>query len=109
VVFVERLTVLSVPEKKPIAHGRYVLEALGAGVPVVEPALGVFPELLELTGGGVLYDGNTPQALAETLKPLLLDSGHAQQLGQQGREGVCAHFNITQTTQDLVRLYEGHL
>jgi len=103
--FLQRLTVLSVPEKKPIAHGRYVLEALGAGVPVVEPALGVFPELLELTGGGVLYEGNTPQALAQALEPLLLDPGHARQLGKQGREGVRTHFDIKQTSQELLRLY----
>ena len=82
-----------------------MLEALGAGVPVVEPALGVFPELLEVTGGGVLYEGNTPQVLAEALEPLLLDPDHARQLGQQGREGVGAHFNVKQTTQDLLRLY----
>ena len=105
-VFLQRLAVLSVPEKKPIAHGRYVLEALAAGVPVVEPALGVFPELLELTGGGVLYEGNTAQALAKAMAPLLLDPDHARQLGQEGQEGMKAYFSIDQTTQDLVRLYE---
>jgi len=104
--FLQRLSVLSVPEKKPIAHGRYVLEALGAGVAVVEPAHGVFPELLELTGGGVLYEGNTAQALAEALEPLLLDLDQALQLGQQGKEGVNTHFNIKRTTQDLLKMYE---
>lgn len=104
--FLQDLTVLSVPEKKPIAHGRYVLEALGAGVPVVEPALGVFPELLGLTGGGILYENNTAAALAAALEPLLVDPDKARQLGQQGQEGVNAHFNIDQTTQDLLHLYE---
>ena len=32
----------------------YVLEALAAGVAVVQPAHGAFPELLEATGGGRL-------------------------------------------------------
>jgi len=58
-----------------------------------------------LTGGGVLYEGNSPQVLAQALEPLLLDPEHARHLGQQGREGVRTHFNIKQTTEDLLRLY----
>ncbi|MGB2866601.1 MAG: glycosyltransferase family 4 protein, partial [Sedimentisphaerales bacterium] len=43
IAFLRSLSVLSVPEKQPVAYGLYVLEALAAGVPVVEPASGVFP------------------------------------------------------------------
>ncbi|MHC4440026.1 MAG: glycosyltransferase family 1 protein, partial [Planctomycetota bacterium] len=45
IAFLKSLSVLSVPEKQPVAYGLYVLEALAAGVPVVEPESGVFPEL----------------------------------------------------------------
>jgi glycosyltransferase involved in cell wall biosynthesis len=82
-----------------------VLEALAAGVPVVEPATGVFPELLETTGGGVLYEPNSAQALAAAMKPLLLEPGYAQQLGKRGKEAVFEKFNVEQTAEELVRIY----
>jgi glycosyltransferase involved in cell wall biosynthesis len=83
-----------------------VLEALAMGVPVVEPAIGCFPETIALTGGGVLYEPNTPEKLAETLEPLLLDPQGARRLGAQGRAGLREAFHIERTTADLVRIYE---
>ncbi|MBN2313531.1 MAG: glycosyltransferase family 4 protein [Sedimentisphaerales bacterium] len=104
--FLQTISVLSVPEKNPVACGLYVLEALAAGIPVVQPAHGVFPELLEITGGGLLYEPNNVKALAGALEPLLLKMEHAQQLGEQGRKAVHEKFNIEQTTRDLMRIYE---
>jgi len=103
--FLRSLSVLSVPEDKPVAYGLYVLEALAMGVPVVEPAQGCFPETLALTGGGVLYEPNTPERLAEALTPLLLDPQAARRLGAEGRAGVVKAFDIQRTAQEMVRLY----
>ena len=49
-----RSTSSASPAAYPEAKGIYVLEALARGVPVVQPAHGSFPELIEATGGGVL-------------------------------------------------------
>jgi glycosyltransferase involved in cell wall biosynthesis len=103
--FLQTISVLSVPEKLPVACGLYVLEALAAGVPVVQPAHGIFPELLEMIGGGVLYEPNNTEALVAALEPLLFKMEHAQQLGEQGRKAVHEKFNIEQTAGDLVRIY----
>ncbi len=104
--FLQSLSVLSVPEKQPVAYGLYVIEALAAGVPVVEPASGAFPELLEMTGGGVLCEPNSAAALAKAMEPLLLDPLYARQLGKQGRDAVFEKFNIEQTAEEMVRIYE---
>jgi glycosyltransferase involved in cell wall biosynthesis len=104
--FLSHLTVLSVPERQPVAYGLYVLEALAMGVPVVEPAIGSFPETLALTGGGVLYEPNTAEKLAETLAPLLLDPQAARQLGAEGRAGMLQAFNIERTAAQMIRIYE---
>ena len=104
--FLQSLSVLSVPEKRPVAYGLYVIEALAAGVPAVEPASGVFPELLEMTGGGVLCEPNSAAALAKAMEPLLLDPNYARQLGEQGRDAVFEKFNIEQTVEEMVRIYE---
>jgi glycosyltransferase involved in cell wall biosynthesis len=105
--FLQSLSVLSVPEKQPVAYGLYVIEALAAGVPVVEPASGAFPELLEMTGGGVLCESNSAAALAKAMEPLLLDPDYARQLGKQGRDAVFEKFGIEQTAEEMVRIYEG--
>ena len=104
--FLRSLSILSVPEKNPVAYGLYVLEALAAGVPVVEPDIGVFTELLEETGGGVLYDGDSATALAEAIKPLLLDSEHAHQLGKRGREAIFAKFDVARNAEQMVAVFQ---
>ena len=104
--FLRSLSVLSVPEKKPVAYGLYVLEALAAGVPVAQPDIGVFTELLEETGGGVLYNGDSAAELAEAIKPLLLDSDHARQLGKRGREAIFAKFNVAKNAEQMVAAFQ---
>ncbi|MBL7154191.1 MAG: glycosyltransferase [Phycisphaerae bacterium] len=105
--FLSSLSVLSVPEKKPAAYGLYVLEALAAGVPVVQPRIGVFPELLDMTGGGVLYEPNDTGEPARSIERLLLDPDRAKELGQDGRAAVLAKFDVEQTAPEIVRIYEG--
>ena len=45
--FLRKLSIFSVPSRYPEAFGLYVIEALAAGVPVVLPESGAFPELVE--------------------------------------------------------------
>jgi glycosyltransferase involved in cell wall biosynthesis len=105
IAFLRSLSVLSVPEKQPVAYGLYVLEALAAGVPVVQPASGVFPELLAITGGGLLFEPNNVEALTDAIGSLLLDPAKAQKLGEQGKTAVSEKFNIEQTAEQMVRIY----
>lgn len=107
--FLQTISVLSVPEKRPVAYGLYVLEALAAAVPVAQPASGAFPELLKMTGGGVLFEPNNPVALATALEPLLLDPNYAQRLGRKGRDAVFEKFDVEQTAEKIARIYEGIL
>jgi glycosyltransferase involved in cell wall biosynthesis len=107
IAFLQTISVLSVPEKKSVAYGLYVLEALAAGVPVVQPASGVFTELLETTGGGVLFEPNNASSLSKALEPLLLNPSYARSLGEKGRRSVIEKFNIEQTAEEIVRIYEG--
>ena len=86
------VTILSVPTHSGEAFGLFVIEALAAGVPVVQPASGAFPELVELTGGGVLHAPGDADSLADALERLLLDPALAAQLARRGREVVLAHF-----------------
>ncbi len=104
--FLRSLSVLSVPERQPVAYGLYVLEALASGVPVVEPAIGCFPEIIESTGGGILYELNAPDRLAKAMTPLLTDPEAARRLGAEGRAGVTRAFNVADTAARVAAIYE---
>jgi glycosyltransferase involved in cell wall biosynthesis len=104
--FLGTLSVLSVPEKQGEAFALYVLEALASGVPVVEPRLGVFPEILDLTGGGTLYEPGNVEALADALEALLLDPARARDMAAQGRRVVADRFRVERMAQDALRVFD---
>lgn len=99
-------TVFSVPATYGEAFGLYVIEALAAGVPVVQPRHGAFPELLAATGGGVLCKPNDPKALADALETLLLDSAQARALGANGQRAIAEKFTAETMARETLRVFE---
>lgn len=93
VAFLKSLTVFSVPALYGEAFGLYVVEAMAAGVPVVQPETASFPELLERTGGGMLCKAGDLDALAGKIEELMLNPGRAKALGQAGRNAVFEHLS----------------
>jgi len=65
------LTLFSVPATYPEAFGLYLIEALAAGVPVVQPNASSFPEILDKSEAGILVPPDDPVALARTWDELL--------------------------------------
>lgn len=87
------IDVLSVPTTYHEPKGLFVLEALAAGVPVVQPHHGAFPEVIGSTGGGLLVRPDDAQDLALNLHTLLTDDVRRRELGLQGREAVLERFH----------------
>jgi glycosyltransferase involved in cell wall biosynthesis len=54
IAMLRSLSLFSVPAIYPEAFGLYVIEAMAAGVPVVQPATAAFPEIVARAGVGVL-------------------------------------------------------
>ncbi len=104
--FLRSLDVLSVPTVFLEPKGLYVLEAWANGVPVVQPAHGSFPELIEATGGGVLVPPNDADALARGWKELLVDPAKRKELGERGRLAVWESFTAERMAEATVRLLE---
>lgn len=104
--FFESLTVLSVPIPEGEAFGTFIIESLAAGVPVVQPRVGGFTEVVEETGGGVLYDPEEPGALKQALYDLLTDEERAHALGSRGRGCVVRDFTIARMVDQTIALYE---
>jgi glycosyltransferase involved in cell wall biosynthesis len=103
--FFSRLSVLSVPVLRGEAFGLYQLESLASGVPIVQPALGAFPEVIEATGGGILYRPNEPSALAEALDKVLGNPQSLQKMAEAGRKAVEEKFDCVKLTGKLLDIY----
>jgi glycosyltransferase involved in cell wall biosynthesis len=104
--FFSEVSVLSVPVRKGEAFGIYLLESMASGIPIVQPALGAFPEIVELSGGGVTYEPNSPEALADALKGILDDSRKMDQLSRMGRSGVEQHFHVEGQVKKMIEVYQ---
>ncbi len=95
VAFYKTLDVLSVPTEFGEPKGLYVLEALANGVPVIQPAHGAFPEMLDATGGGILVEPKSPQSLADAFEELLDHPATCRTLGRTGQSRVREQFSLT--------------
>lgn len=104
--FYESLDALCVPALYRAPKGLYVLEALAAGVPVVQPHSGCFPELIEHTGGGLLHEPRNVDDLAAKLLELMHDRERANELGAQGRAAVHDRFHSGAMAAQTLALYE---
>jgi glycosyltransferase involved in cell wall biosynthesis len=104
--FLRGIDVLSVPTTYQEPKGLYVLESLAAGVPVVQPEHGAFPEMLAATGGGRLTPPNDSAALAHEIGRLLADPVVCQELGQTGRAAVLQQFNARKMAEQTLAVYE---
>lgn len=104
--FLKDLTVLSVPVLKGEAFGRYQIESIASGIPVVQPSVGAFPEIVNATGGGVIYNPNTPEALASKLVEVFSDKDNLKKMSNKGRESIINNFTSKQLTKKMIKIYE---
>ncbi len=85
VAFYRSIDVLSVPTDFAEPKGLPVLEAWANGVPVVQPAVGAFPELIGDHGeGGLLFPHRDARALSDAWSRLILDRGELLRLAESG-------------------------
>lgn len=107
--FLNGLHALSVPTTYKESKGLFILEALANGVPVVQPRHGNFPELITATGGGVLVDAESPDALAEGILQLIDNPDYRETLGQQGKETVHREFSDDVMADATLAVYRKYI
>jgi glycosyltransferase involved in cell wall biosynthesis len=105
-IFFDKTSVISVPVRNGEAFGIYIAESLASGIPVVQPALGAFPEILMKTGGGIIYKENNPEALSEVLIQILNNPSMLKKLSADARKGAEQHLNINELAKELIEVYK---
>jgi glycosyltransferase involved in cell wall biosynthesis len=104
--FLHSIHVLSVPTVYREPKGLFVLEALANGIPVVQPAHGSFPEMIEQLGGGVLFEPGDVSALAAALERMMLEPEHRARLGKQGMQAVRRERDDGTMARRTIEVYE---
>jgi glycosyltransferase involved in cell wall biosynthesis len=104
--FMRSVDVLCVPTTYREPKGLYVLEAWANGIPVVLPAHGTFPELVEATGGGLLVDPDSIPELADALARVLTDYTFRFRAGAAGEAAVRDRFTADIMARETVALLE---
>ena len=104
--FLKSLTLLSVPVPAGEAFGTYQIEALAASVPIVQPNVGGFPEFVAATDGGVIYEPNDSQTLADNMASLLRQPDRLRQYAEQGERAVQEQFSIQKMVRNMTAIYE---
>ena len=104
--FFNNVDVISVPVRKHDGYGLYILEANGAGVPVVQPATGAFPEIINTTKGGITYSPDNAEELATALASLLDNKTLKDQYGSDGKSGVFEKLSLEQMSSGLSSVYK---
>ena len=103
--FLRSLDVFSMPATYAEPKALSVIEALATGVPVVQPRLGAFTEIVENTGGGLLVPHGDIEALAGGIARVLQDHAEWAHLSAAGASGARAHYSISREADRALEVY----
>jgi glycosyltransferase involved in cell wall biosynthesis len=105
VAFLRSLDAFSVPVTYGASKGLYVLEAWACGVPCVQPEIGVFPELIAATGGGLLCEPRNFSSLRNQLEYLRDNPAEAAAMGEKGRQATLQNYTAQKMAEATLALY----
>jgi glycosyltransferase involved in cell wall biosynthesis len=86
-----------------------VIEALGAGRPVVATRVGGVPDVVRDGVDGFLVDPGATDELADRLADLAQDPTLRERMGKQGRERVLPRYAVERLVDDVDQLYRSLL
>jgi glycosyltransferase involved in cell wall biosynthesis len=95
----------SLTEAFPMA----ALEAMAQRLPVVATNVGGLPEMVDEGRTGYLVPPSHPEALANTLRTLILDADRRQQMGAAGYRRVQEHFSVDRMIAQTAGIYRSLL
>lgn len=103
--FFKQCDLFSMPTVYHEPKGIPVLEAWANGIPVVQPAHGAFPEMLERTQGGLLVPPDDAAALADGWKQLAADTDRRETCSHAGYRGVREHYSVQKMVEETEQVF----
>ena len=96
----ERAIAVIVPSLCYETFGLVAIEAFAARTPAIVRAMGALPEVVQLSGGGMIY--RTEEELLDAMESLRMQPELRARMGAQGYQSYCDHFT---ERQHLSRYY----
>ena len=82
-----------------------ILEAMGAGLPIVATAVGGTPTIVKEGQNGLLVAPRNPAALGEALASMLQNAARCVQMGENSRAQVQHHWSLRRMAERYLELY----
>lgn len=101
IAFLRSLDLFCVPTDYHDPKGLFVLEALAAGVPVLQPDHGAFGELITATGGGVVYRPGSKTDLVDAILAIKADRPARERYAADGAANVMNHHTIQRAAERM--------
>lgn len=105
IAFLRRASVFCLPTRIGETRGMAVLEAMATGLPVIVPEIGIFPELIERTQGGLLVPRDDPAAIAQQIIRLQENPLLHKRLAHAATEGVEQHYSADAEAEAVIETY----
>lgn len=99
-----RTSVVVVPSRYE-GFGLPAVEAMACGTPVVATRAGALPEVIDLTGGGVLAERDDPDSIAAAIRTLLENTEVRSLMAKRGRESVVEKLSWGQIAAATAEVY----
>jgi len=104
--FLDSISLFSVPARRKEAFGIQLLEAFAAQLPSVMPNHGAYPEVLNGSEAGVLYEPNNAENLADAIQTLLTDKERFEQLKENCHKAISETFNNKKQVDKILKIYK---
>ena len=89
------------------AFPKVILEAMGAGLPIIASEVGGIPEIIDSYENGILVQPGNSDELSKAILKLLKDEKLCEKLANGGVETVRHHFSIHAQVDKIEELYNG--
>ena len=109
IAFLQSVDMVCLPSVFPESKGIAALEAWANAKPVVTPNAGAFPELVNDTDGGMLFEQGDAESLAQSIRELAEAPNRAEEMGLRGMEAVRTRYHDTLMAQRTVAVYDSVL
>lgn len=106
VTFLHGCDVFVLPTRQAESRAMAVMEALAAGVPVIASGLGILPELLTDTGGGITVPPEDPAGLAAALTAWRDHPAQAAAIGRQGAAALATRYTPPRMAAATLAVYQ---
>jgi len=104
--FFSSIDLMSVPVRKYDAYGLYLLSAFEAGVPVIQPATGAFPEIIKAGGGGLVYSPDNVEKLAAIIGETMNNKEKIREMSIAGQSSVKSVLGTERMAAEIISVYK---